>query len=224
MSSEITSELYPIVIDGIGVLVRTMVAMAALALVLAVGGYLIADAGLYSALTAIAIIVLAGAASLFVAVKRAVLTVVRNAIAKVRLGERAVTALFARLPTMVTGAAEGVPLAQAEAMVRTAVVQLLSERAQQTGLRAWLARKAQARVIDLVQRVTLAEFRAADQTSGGVNVAMVRERLMATVQETLLSRVNAILASMTVMAVTMLVGVCWGGAYVVRMLASTSWQ
>ena len=105
-------ELKPIALGGVGVLARTFVMMTALGFMLAVTAYFVAGRALGGGLSAM----IAAGLSLFVAtllsIKRAVLTVVREAIVRVRLGERAVGLLFAKLPSVVTGAAQRVPLAR----------------------------------------------------------------------------------------------------------------
>jgi hypothetical protein len=135
----------------------------------------------------------------FLALKNAVLRGLVAAVERVTFGARAVKLIFSKLGIDdaseshggLLGTAERMPLRQAEEKVRGVVMGLLNERAQKSGLRAWLARKIMASVLDRVETLTLARFRSEDAAKGGVDLRVVRDELGASVDGLIARQVTA---------------------------------
>jgi hypothetical protein len=161
---------------------------------------------LAAALSLVALAVVTG----ILAVKNAILRGLLHGLSKLQLGTRVLTLLFNQLGVTDqsmqgerTGAiarrVERLPLREAEAKLSRAVNALLAERAQKTGVRAWLSRKLVAAALTRIEKITLARFRTEDANSAGVDLLVVRDELAATVDGTLAKGITAQLNKLNVL-------------------------
>ena len=152
-------------------LVKTAIVGAGLTLALAAGCWLIGASaaparGWAAALAAIALALPAGA---LIAWQRALAAGASGLVRDLGLARRVVDALFASFPG--AGVAAGLPLADAEARLCGAA------RAYVPGTEGGALRAAiEKRLVAIVEKLTLARFRAA---GGGVDPARVRDELVA---------------------------------------------
>ncbi len=155
----------------------------------------------------LALVVLAGV----LAAKNAVLRGAIAGLQRLGLGGRLVRAAFSRLGVADDTAhgeragtlgrvAERVPLQAAEQRFTAAVAGLLAERAAKTGVRAWLARRLMATVLERVSRVTLARFRQDEAQHGGVDLTLVRDELGGSIDGLLAAQLAAQLNRLNLLA------------------------
>lgn len=120
------------------------------------------------------------------AVQRGACRVAVEAIRRFQVPERLLHPLFERIlgvgdpgtPGKIAQAAQRVPLAEAEARLRSAASSLVKDP-QENGLRSALQRTAHGRIVSAIRSVTLARFRQDGADTGGVDLAKVRDELVA---------------------------------------------
>jgi hypothetical protein len=160
---------------------------------------------LAAVLLLIALVVFTGV----LAVKNAVMRGLLHGLQKLALGRRVLGVLFAKLGVTEDGTQgeragaivrtiERIPLREAEVRLRGAVNAVLAERAEKTGMRAWLARKLIALAVTRIEAITLARFRSEDAKSGGVDLLIVRDELSKTIDQRLASTVASRLKRLNV--------------------------
>ena len=141
------------------------------------------------------------------AVKNAVMRGLLHGLQKLQLGTRVLTLLFNQIGVTekstqgeragaVGQVVEKLPLRDAEAKLSGAVNNLLAERAAQTGMRAWMARKLVNAALTRIESITLARFRSEDAKAGGVDLLVVRDELAASIDGTLAKGISASLNKM----------------------------
>jgi hypothetical protein len=113
---------------------------------------------------------------------------------------------------------ERVPLAQAEARVKTAVRDLLAAPSERGGLTGFAAGRLRARLLRSVEVYTLARFRERDQAEGGVNLAAVRDDLAGRIDGALERRLTQTLNLWTVVVLFGLPAQVFATTYVVLAL------
>jgi hypothetical protein len=134
--------------------------------------------------------------TLLLAVKNAVLRGLLAGVEKTQLGAKAVGLVFGQLGVRdeATGAvaqlAQRVPLREAEAKLTGVVEGVLKARAEQRGLRAWVARGVLSAVVVRVQALTLARFRSEDLAHGGIDLLRVRDELVLAADALIVTQVN----------------------------------
>ena len=147
-----------------------------------------AQGAVFVAVSGVLLVIVSG----FLALKSGILAGIGAAVTQGRLAGRLVGLIFARLGVgedsihgerggVITKTAERVPLRVAEQRVSAAVSELLQERAQQTGVRAWFARRLLSSVLARVQGLTLVRFRDYQARYDGVDLALLREELAGSV-------------------------------------------
>jgi hypothetical protein len=121
--------------------------------------------------------------------KRALITALAHGLSTLRLGRTTVRILFGRLLGIADGdefgarggamarALERIPLAQAEERLNTAVNGMVRAQTAGGGLRGWLRRKLQSKLLRFVHTYTLARFREQDFREGGVELVKVQTDL-----------------------------------------------
>jgi len=121
--------------------------------------------------------------------KRSVTSGICQGIDKLDLGPKGLDLVFSRLLEIRDEAqhgergtehaqlAENLPLEQADDLLTEAVTRVLKAPVEGGGPGGFLRRKILSVLVRKIELVTLAEFRVADQSAGGVNLIMVRDRL-----------------------------------------------
>lgn len=192
----------PVIGAALKALLRTVFGMVLLGVVVTVATVAFVSQGawqrgvLAAVLLLIALVVVTGV----LAVKNAVMRGLLHGLQKLALGRRVLGVLFAKLGVTEDSAqgeragaigrtVERLPLRDAEARLRGAVNAVLSERAEKTGVRAWLARKLIASAVTRIEAITLARFRSQDMKTGGVDLLVVRDELSTTIDQTLASTI-----------------------------------
>jgi hypothetical protein len=136
------------------------------------------------------------------AVKNAVMRGLLHGLKTLNLGTRLFTMLFDKLGVTEESkkgdragalgrAVERIPLQQAEERLSNAVLSVLAERAGKTGFRAWLAGKLISSAVERIQSITLARFRSENAKAGGVDLIVVRDELIVTIDKTLAGMISA---------------------------------
>ncbi|MCB9535634.1 MAG: hypothetical protein H6704_05150 [Myxococcales bacterium] len=182
-------------------------------------------AGLTPGLAAGALSLLAWAAIASpVAVKRAVAAGLGAAAEVVKPGRGILTELFARILGVhddalmgqrggaVTRAAENLPLREAEARLRAAVEAMAQAPLEGAGARAGLRRRIRDAALARVERLTLAQLRAADAPASGVDLGAARDALIERVDAALIEGAADAARRFTLLA-------CGGAATVTLALA-----
>jgi hypothetical protein len=149
-------------------------------------------------------------ATVTLASKRAVFTVVEAALEKLGLGSALFQLVFQHLLGVTDATERGermgavrqavetrLPLAQAEQRLSNAVAKVTLERSEVTGLRGWLLRSVRIRLLGLVATVTLARFREEGQQHGAVDLVRVRDALGQSLDALLVEQVGDISARST---------------------------
>jgi hypothetical protein len=210
-------DLGPLV-EAIGTLVkpllraffRTAAGMFALSLLLAIVVYKIAAASgeTWKALVAVLLVLILGAVlGGMLSIKRAVLTALREGAAAHKLGQRTLDALFGRLFGLSGGpggqgqrpagalaqTAEKLPLGRAEQLAKEAAAGLIREGEKSGFFRARLHRM----LVERIEGLTLARFRAEDNAAGGVDLVKVRDELASTVEQKLLGILDGMMLKFT---------------------------
>jgi hypothetical protein len=210
----------------------TMLLMAGVGVVLAAGVYhfLAELSPLVGVIGAALALAEAGAVGLIWAGKRAVVRALLYGIRRGRLGSAAVDLVFDRVLGVavvqaaggrtgaVARAIERVPLAQAEARVKSAVEDLLAGSSERGGLTGFAAGRLRSRLLRSVEVYTLARFRERDQAEGGVNLAAVRDDLAGRIDGALERRLTQTLNLWTVLVLVGLPAQVFATVYVVLAL------
>jgi hypothetical protein len=182
--------LGPVVKPALRALVRTTAGVLALGVV-ATGAavWIAANGSLVRGLLAAALCTATGAVVAGVlGVKNAIFAGLLAGVEKLALGRSVTWLVFRELGVrdgegqtagdgVMVRVAERVPLGEAEARLRRAVESVLGARAAKSGVRAWMARKLLAALLERVERLTLARFRTAEAAHGGVDLRLVRDEL-----------------------------------------------
>lgn len=170
----------------------TLAAMGLLAGGLAIAGYQITAQGRpfldgRGALVALLALPLTLVLGSMLATKRAVLSALGHGVDQLDLAPRVVQALFDRVGRLggVADLSQRVPLAQAEERLSAALRQLL--RGDEAGA-GFLRRRVQGWLLEQLQEMTLARFRADAAQGGGVDLAKVRDELSEKARPLLLQR------------------------------------
>jgi hypothetical protein len=141
--------------------------------------------------------------------KRAMVMSIAHGLGRLRLGQSLIQLVFDRIlkitesETMgerggrIAQAAERVPLAQADEMLRTAVHGVTGE----TGQGGWLRRTIQGKLLALVQKYTLARFREEGAAHGGVDLLKVRTELEDTIDDKVVGKVRGGLKVWTILVI-----------------------
>jgi hypothetical protein len=130
--------------------------------------------------------------------KRAVLMAVAHGLGALRLGRSLARLVFERMLGVAGGAELGerggritrglerLPLAQADELLSGAIRDVLGDAAQG----GWLRRKILGRLLEAVQKYTLARFREEGAKHGGIDMLKVKEELEQTVDDALVQKVR----------------------------------
>jgi hypothetical protein len=183
----------PLLGKALGSFVRTIaVSVAATPLLAALCAVVAANGSwVRGVLGALVGIVAGGIAGVMLAGKRAIFSALMEGLGRLGLGNRAVGLVFDGLLKVneeeVHGdrgvqparLAERVPLADAENRLSMVVQRLCNASDEGRGIRAWLRRKIQQRLLGLVEQVTLSRFREQGAQAGGVDLIKVRDELSA---------------------------------------------
>ena len=167
----------PIAGAAITALMLTLLGAFLTTIATAGGAYAIASNGsTLRGLLAVLVAVLAGVVvGWIVALKSAVLSGLRAGVEKAGLGRRLCDRVFQRLSgTPIAAYAERVPLAQAEQYLHGV---LGASRREDLAGQGFLARKAGERALDMVAKVTLAQFREEGAATGGVNLPRAQQMI-----------------------------------------------
>lgn len=140
--------------------------------------------------------------------KRAIAAAVVHGITTLRLGGKLVAHVFDRMLGIVDGtefgerggtvgqSIERLPIAQADSLLTRAVESVLGE-ASHHGL---LRRAIHTRLLRMIQRYTLARFREEGARHGGVNLKLVRDELVGTVDDLIATKLRGGLRLWTALA------------------------
>jgi hypothetical protein len=93
--------------------------------------------------------------------------------------------------TQIAQLSENLPLKEAELLFTNAVNSLISTSTEKSGLSSWFKTKVSTFLLQKIEQITLAEFRTANQTAGGVNLILVRERLASEVDILLIKTIKS---------------------------------
>ena len=160
-----------------------------------------------------------------VVIKRSVLGALASGMLRLTLGKRTLDLLLAGVfdvsdqavmgerGVQVARAVERLPLDQAEARLRQAGQRLLGASD------GWFRRKLHARLLDLVQTVTLARFRDDAAAHGGVDLVEVRDQLGHTLDELLFRQLEGLATRLTISLAMLAIGVSGLAALLLRFLA-----
>jgi hypothetical protein len=181
----------------------TLLGMFALATVVAVGTVV----GLWSTrpshafLAGLGAFVFYGLAGMGAGGHRAMGAAVLHGLARAQLGTRTVTAVFDALAaSRGARALERLPLGEAEQLLSDVVRRLLAAPVEGGGLRAGLKRRVRDGLIEKVQALTIARFRA-EGSAGGIELARVGQELAARADEALADLVRGFVRRVTVLAI-----------------------
>jgi len=187
----------------LGTIVLTALLAVLCVIVAARGSYL---RGVIGALIAIALGLLVG---VILIVKRTILSALASGVRKLSLGRRTLGALIQRMAGVKDDEAwkdrggenvrkiERLPLAEAEARFRGAILSLTKETAEQRGFRGWVARKVQDRLLGYVETLTLARFRDESAREGGVDILRARDELSAQMDDMIVGAVDKLMMKLT---------------------------
>jgi len=196
------NELLPLLADIVKVALKTVFGMVALTLALLLVTWRLSGGGKGSVVAVLCVLVLSMVATGFLTLKRSMLTLVIKALGKLRLADR-VLGLVLSYDGFVASGLERLPLAQAEATLHKAIAAVRAKLDFQGGIRGYLVRKANERVLGLVETSTLAAFRA--EGVNGVDLALVRHALADRLDATFVAQLDSGLTRITVLVVTALV-------------------
>lgn len=218
----VVGALFDLIGPLLGTALRTFLGTAAGMFVLGIGlaiyGFrTAAEAGGWKGLlAALASLGIALALGVVLAGKRAIGKALARGIQGGQLGRRTVGMLFERMLGLDTGGDKGerggslartlerLPLAEAETRLASAVRSLVDAPPDARGLKAKLARKIQLKLLDLVEKVTVARFRQEGQ-AGGIDLALVRDELSDRMDQMLSERVQGALARVTIVLIVIAV-------------------
>lgn len=221
----------PVVGKAVRAFVVTAVGMLLLGATLAVAcGVIVADDGVgFIALAVLVCLVDFAILGAMLSMKRAVGTSLAAAFAKLQLGSTIARVVFARVldveevdphgdrGVVVARQAERVPLAAAEQRLRAAIDSVL--RVREGSQLGFFRRTLQKAAVDKVEQYTLAQFREAQATAGGVDLIKVRDEVAARIDGAVSDALEGALQKTTLLFV---VGACLlalGGAQGIHLLA-----
>jgi hypothetical protein len=217
---------------GIKSFVLAILALGALTGVLLAGSIAITRTAGVWAMVSAALLAIAsgGVACWIVATKRGIAGALSAAVRHGELGLHCLELIFDRLLKVDAAeelgergrrpaeVAERLPLRKVEARLTAAVDRSLAERASQTGVRAWMAKKLRNTSLRLVQGLTLEEFRNEDARHGGVDLVQVRDKLGPKIDKKISAMILNASRKVTRLAVVALLLVSLGGAWGIRVL------
>jgi hypothetical protein len=175
----------------------------------AVSAYFLWDHPVYALVAAVVAVAEGVAAGLVLGTKRAVVMALAHGLGALRLGRSLVQLVFARLLGVAEGrepgkrggtvarALERLPLAKAEKLLRGVVRGLVGETEQG----GWLRRTIRGRLLALVEKYTLAHFRAEAAASGSIDLLKVKEDLEERIDESLVKKVRGGLRLWTLLVI-----------------------
>ena len=158
--------------------------------------------GILSAILAVAMLLECILVGFALAGKRAVAMALIHALGVHRLGQATVRLVFQRLlgvtpeqplgerGGMVAQTAERIPLAHVERRLSDAIRDLLRAEAAGGGVRMWVRRQLQRRMLGIVEKYTLARFREADAQYGGVDLVAVQTELESSIDDRLIRKLK----------------------------------
>lgn len=211
----------PILGPALSAFLRTTIGMSLLGLVLTGASFYWAAQGsvMRGALAAALALALCTWIGIMLAAKRAVGRGLLHGLQRLGLGRRLLELLFDRLvPDRAAQAVERLPLAQAEERLGSAVRGLIAAQDQGGGLRGWLRRKLQTRLLLGIQQATLARFRKSGSEVSGIDLLRVRDELAGNIDRLLGDKIQAALASTTILFVGLAVLLSLAGAHGIRQL------
>ncbi|MFN7132575.1 MAG: hypothetical protein ACK4N5_10880, partial [Myxococcales bacterium] len=211
---------------------RTTFGMLTLGLLLAGGAVWIAAQGsaVSGVLAAVLAVALAGAAGVFLAIKRAIGRALLHGLRQLRLGERTLEVVFSQLlgveERLAMGArggaiartVENLPLAEAESRLKATLGALFEASAGKPGLRGRLLAAIQRSLLEKVEELTLARFREQHQREGGVDLVRVRDELSGRIDALVEDKVQGALNRVTAMVVLGTGAAALLGALAIRQL------
>jgi hypothetical protein len=155
-------------------------------------------------------------AGIALAAKRAVAMALVHLLRSQRPGQAMASLLFQRLlgvtggqplgqrGGMVAQAVERVPLAQLEKRMSEAIGDLLGGEAAGGGIKGWMRRRLERRLLGMVQKYTLARFREADAQYGSVDLAAVQIEVESSIDDRLVRKLRRGIDLWTAVAVVLL--------------------
>lgn len=191
----------------------TGAAMSLLALVLAASSYAIAADGsvLRGALAAGVAVAVSAVLGFTLAWKRALGAGVLHLVRARRLGATLVTAVFERVLGVsdqgeagarggrLAQAVERVPLNDAAKRLRLAVIHGVGAAPQGGGVRGYLRRKIEARLLGYVERLTLSRFRNEAHQEGGIDLIKVRDEVARAADDLVAEQIEGTLLRLTLL-------------------------
>jgi hypothetical protein len=206
------AELAEIIGPAVRELLRTTIGTVFLAIVVAVVDYAIAaDGSVVRGLLAVVLgVVTIAVVGVILAFKRAVLSATSAGVTRLGLGGFVARAVFERMLLHgetdramgdrggeVARTAERIPLAQAEQRLTSVVQELVRDEPRGGGLRGSIRRRVRRRLFDLVERLTLARFRDADEKEGGVDLLVVRDVMAGSIDASLKATISGMATRLT---------------------------
>jgi hypothetical protein len=165
----------------------------------------------------------------FLALQRAIWTAVVALVQRSQAAAHATEAIFSRMFGLRAGGAfsdrgnqaarvlERLPLAQAEELLRQAVAALLPAQASASGIKGWILQRAQQRLSSLIEQVTLARFREASASEGGIDLDKVRTELVKQIDQTVEKKASATMNQTTKLWLGLGALLALGGAFAIRL-------
>jgi hypothetical protein len=213
-------------------LFKTAALMLLLAVLLAVGAYLIAsDGSILRGLLAVLIAFAACAAfGIPLSWKRAIFAGVLATARRQRVGSYLVTSVFDRLLGVssegeagarggrVVQSIERVPLNQAASKLRMAVIHQVRAAPQGGGLSGFLKRKIEAVLLSYIETFTLARFRDDAAAHGGIDLIKVRDELATTADNLIAERIEEAMLKLTILLMAGAALVSIGAAFGVKQI------
>jgi hypothetical protein len=203
---------------------NTLLLLALAGVVLAgVSYYALSDYHWFYAVIAAVVAVLESlSVGVVLAMKRAVVLAVVHGLGTLKLGRTLVNLVFDKMREVSAQSAGGaiarglerVPLAQAEALLSSAVNAVMCDISQA----GWLRRKIQGKLLAVVQKYTLARFRKQGAAHGGIDLQMVQEELQSSIDQALIQKLRGGLRLWTVLVILVLPLVVAAQTWVVLML------
>jgi len=138
-----------------------------------------------------------------IASKQTITSVIIHALEKYKLGSKIIPLLFHYILAVderkeqgergitIAQLSEDLPLKKAEKLFQNAVNSLIRTSSQKSGISSWFKTKVSTFLLYKIEQVTLAEFRTEEQTAGGVNLILVRDRLSLEIDLLLINAVKS---------------------------------
>jgi hypothetical protein len=230
----VAEALAPVVSEIVGpilkVLLKTAAGMIFLTLLVAGVSYEVAADGNWKhGLAGMALgLVTCGICGGLLTAKRVALSAVKAAIQKARLGKKMLALVFERMLAVnakdnfmerggsVAKTVERLPLAQAEARLKSVVDSLVDAPEAGGGFRGWIKRSVQEALVRRVEAVTLAEFRESGAGEGGVDLAVTHHKLGDLVDNKIVAGIDAAMLKVTALFVALACGVSLLGSMLIR--------